>query len=104
MRLVWSALITASLLAAVGPHLGQAVVDGAPDCEDECPGDAPDGRCPEDCDDCTCCPTSPPPAVLGTVPVLPPAVLAGPLVPVPTPPVPTCEPREIFHVPRPDVA
>lgn len=28
------------------------------DCEESCPGDAPDGECPPGCDACICCPST----------------------------------------------
>lgn len=47
--------------ACAGEHVGGC--DDAGDCHDEpeggcqerCPGDAPDGTCPPQCDDCRCC-------------------------------------------------
>lgn len=82
---------------------GIAAFAQSDDCEENCPGDAPDGHCPPDCDACFCCPSARPIlpvqfAVDPRLPLLGPVSWSSDMLPR------SADPREIFHIPKRQLA
>jgi hypothetical protein len=69
-------------------------------CAEACPDDGPDGRCGSECFDCSCCSHAPRPIAVsdgGFLPRAPSRRIAASEAPS----VPSSQPEDVFHVPRP---
>ena len=75
---------------------------GETSCDEPCPGDNSDGQCPPNCHDCSCCSL---PKIAGAAapalvaPAARPQSWSGPIDRLPSP-----EPADILHVPKPALA
>ena len=104
----WPCVRVLSVLV-LAVFLGQATAFAAlietDDCDQSCPDDEPGGKCPPICPSCSCASHSQPsvlvPENLATLIDLPPVVI--PQI-MDVTPLPTPDPREILHVPKPLLA
>jgi hypothetical protein len=87
------------LALVVSEATGIASMLAGDECNERCPGDAPDGTCPPDCQSCACCslPRVLAPQLAGLVPL----PVAHRMVWASQHAVPSSpEPAEILHIPK----
>ncbi|MSP63196.1 MAG: hypothetical protein EXR72_23225 [Myxococcales bacterium] len=80
-------------------HLAGLVPDDEMECRDGCADDRPDGTCPPDCGDCSCCAHHSPMIPQGELHALAPGASCRAQVPQGSDPS-SHEPHGIFHVPK----